>query len=375
MQRYCERCERVTQDGNLWCPYVDCPAEQGYPLLSYGEFLGDLKVTKLIRVWRTAAIYQAQRDDQPVLLKVAHPTDECNERLRRESVALEALTPRQTGLGAFIRSFFPSSRSLYPVLLPAVPGRGFRPYGEITFRGDSRVYSVYTHAEGKILSDLLLENPQLWHTQGAWLVTTLAQALRPLVRSEKLHLCLSPDIVLVDTDKAGNFRPMLLDLGLLADSTDLAAMPDWLKLCEPAYTAPEVLTNPQNGALTPAADTYSLGMIYYEILAGRPAYEAKLRRDGQLREDVTENRKPVPVGRPELEQSGVAAIVERAVGPTDRYGTVLDFSNELNKIYSSPPRERRPLPRRAYVLLAILALALIAIGITAGATLIQVLSG
>ncbi len=375
MQRYCERCERVTQDGNLWCQDVDCPAEQGYPLLSYGEYLADLKVTKLMRVWRTAALYEAERDEQPVLLKVAHPTDECSERLRREAVALEALTPRQTGLGAFIRSFFPTPRSLYPIPLPAVPGRSARPYGEITFRGDPRVFSVYRHAEGKILSDLLLENPQIWHTQGAWLITTLAKAMRPLVRSEKLHLGLSPDIVLVDNDKDGNLRPMLLDLGLLADEAELSGIPDWLKLCEPAYSAPEVLSNSRNGALSLAVDAYSLGMIYFEILSGKPAYEAKMRRDGQLKEDVIGNRKPVPVGRPELERSGVAAIVERAVAPSDRYGTVLDFSSALTEIYSKPPRERRPMPRRAYLLLGFAAIALIAVGIAAGLTLLQVLSG
>lgn len=375
MQRYCERCERVTQDGNLWCQDVDCPAEQGYPLLSYGEYLGDLKITKLMRVWRTAAMYEALRGDTPVLLKVAHPTDDCSERLRREAVALEALTPRQSGPSAFIRSFFPTARSLYPIPLPAVPSRSSRPYGEITFRGDPRVFSVYVHAQGKILSDLLLENPQIWHTQGAWLISTLATALRPLVRSEKLHLCLSPDIVLVDTDKAGNLRPMLLDLGLLSDDTDLSAIPDWLKLCEPAYSAPEVLNSSRNGALTLAADAYSLGMIYFEILAGRPAYEAKLRRDGQLREDVVENRKPLPVGRPELEKSGVAAVVERAVNPTDRFRSVLELSNALTDIYSKPPRERRPIPRRTYLVLGIAAVALIAIGLAAGLTLLQVFTG
>lgn len=375
MQRYCERCERVTQDGNLWCQDVDCPAEQGYPLLSYGEFLADLKVTKLMRVWRTAALYEAERDEQPVLLKVAHPTDECSERLRREAVALEALTPRQRGPGAFVRSFFPTPRSLYPIPLPAVPGRAARPYGEITFRGDPRVFSVYLHAEGKILSDLLLENPQIWHTQGAWLINTLAKAMRPLVRGEKLHLGLSPDIILVDTDKAGNLRPMLVDLGLLVDESELSGISDWLSMIEPAYSAPEVLSNSRNGALTLSADAYSLGMIYFEILSGRPAYEAKLRRDGQLKEDVVENRKPVPVGRPELERSGVAAIVERAVGPTDRYGTVLDFSSALAEIYSNPPRERRPMPRRGYLLLGIAAIGLIAVAIAAGLTLLQVLSG
>ncbi len=61
LARYCERCKRLTMDGNLWCQDKDCPAEQGYPVLGYGDYLGDLKVTKLITVWRTAVLYEAQR--------------------------------------------------------------------------------------------------------------------------------------------------------------------------------------------------------------------------------------------------------------------------------------------------------------------------
>jgi hypothetical protein len=48
MERYCERCERVTVDGHLWCQDPECPAEEGYALLGYGDYLGDLKVTKLV---------------------------------------------------------------------------------------------------------------------------------------------------------------------------------------------------------------------------------------------------------------------------------------------------------------------------------------
>ena len=374
MQRFCERCERVTVDGNLWCQDLECPAERGYPLLSYGDFIADLKVTKLVRVWRTASLYEAQRGDQPLLLKVAHPTDECNDRLRRESVSIQALSPRTSGLRSFARSFFPASRPVYPVSVPAFPDRSSQPYGEISLHGQPRVFSVYKYARGKILSDLMLENSQLWHTQSAWIIETVGAALRPLVANEKLHLCLSPDIILVDKDKDGILRPMLLDLGLLIDGPEIAVISEWQKMIEPAYTAPEVFVASQNGGPTSAADSYSLGMIYYEMLAGRPAYETKMLRDDQLREDVIESRKPPPVGRPELEHSGVAAILERAVAPTNRYENVLQFIGALTEVYSSPPRERRAVPRRLYLLIALVGLPLLAAGIFTGLTLLQVLS-
>ena len=59
LARFCERCKRLTIDGNLWCQDRDCPAEQGYPVFAYGDNLGDLKITKLITVWRTAALYES----------------------------------------------------------------------------------------------------------------------------------------------------------------------------------------------------------------------------------------------------------------------------------------------------------------------------
>jgi serine/threonine protein kinase len=374
MYRFCERCERETYDGNLWCQDPDCPAEQGYALLGYGDMLGDLKVTKFLRAWRTAALYQAERGGNPVLLKVAHAGEDHADRLRREAGVLASISPRSTGFGATIRSFLPSSRPLYLVPLPPYPGAGRRAYGEITYQGEPRVFSVYRHVEGKILSDVLLETPQLWHTQAAWLVSTIAKALRPLANNKRCHLSLTPDIIMVETDKEGTLRPTLLDLGFLLTAEEADGRYDWTHLCEPAYTAPEVLGSGQPSGLSPAADVYSLGMIFYEMLAGRPGFEHKLRRDEQLRDVVLQIRNPLPVGRPELEQSGVVGVLEKAVSPSGRYPNVLEFSKDLRKIYASPPPERRKVPRRMYVLLGVLGVILLAVGVFAAITLLQILA-
>jgi serine/threonine-protein kinase len=235
------------------------------------------------------------------------------------------------------------------------------------------VYCVYQHASGKILSDLLLESPQIWHSQAAWIISAMAHALRPLARSNRCHLCLTPDVIMVDTDDQGIYRPTLLDFGFVLDVSESSSQYDLNKMCEPAYTAPELLAAEQDGTHTPAADVYSLGMIFYEMLAGRPGFENKIRRDDQLREDVLQIRKPLSVGRPELEQSGVAGILERAVAPTDRYANVIEFSKDLKKIYSSPPAEPRKIPRRLWALISIAGVALLVSGTIAAITLLQVL--
>ena len=89
MKRICPLCERISQDGNLWCQEQHCPAETSPVIMGYGDFLGDIQVIRLLYVIRTAAIYQAQRGDEQVLLKVAH--NGCEEQLKREAVLLACL--------------------------------------------------------------------------------------------------------------------------------------------------------------------------------------------------------------------------------------------------------------------------------------------
>lgn len=358
MNRFCERCERVTADGNLWCERVDCPAETGYPVLVYGEYLGDLKVTKLIRVWRTAVLYEAVRGEKKVLLKVAHKGDDCEERLKREAVALSSLNPKPAGPVAFFQSFFPSKRAILPGPISPYPVPSKRPYGEISFRGEIKFFSVFEFAEGKLLSDLLLENPQLWHYQAAWIVITLADALKPLAVKGRAHLGLTPDMILVEQDKEGILRPLLLDLGFMLGGNEIESVIDWPRLCEPGYSAPELIAG-RPKAVAANADVYSLGTIFFEMLAGKTAFDSKIRRDEKIREAVTQHRGSLPVQRPELEHAGVVKVVDQSLAAASRFKDVTEMAKELVKIYSRAPAEKRPTPTRTYVLTGFLAIMLL----------------
>ncbi len=370
MNRFCERCQRITVDGNLWCPEVDCPAEEGFPVLGYGDYLGDLKITKVMRVWRTAALYEARRGAQTVLVKVAHESEDSEERLKRESLVLESL--RDCNRRPF-KKYRPTPRTLLPVLLPPYPVSGKRPYGEISFRGETKFYSVYERAEGKFLSDLLLENPQMWHYDAAWITIALSEALRPLASQNRAHLCLTPDMVLVDTDSEGFLRPMLLDLGLLVAGEEIQSIYSWPKMIDPAHSAPELQDRTRLKTVSPAADSYALGILFYEMLAGKPAFENKLRRDDQIRAAVSQYRGTLPVQRPELEFAGVVKAVDKAIATTGRYNNVVEFGSALTAIYGRIPPEKRPLPRRSYVLAITMGLLLLVTGAIATYVVIQIL--
>jgi serine/threonine protein kinase len=366
MNRFCERCQRTTLDGNLWCPEVDCPAEERFPVLHYGDFLGDLKITKLVRVWRTAAWYEALRGNDKVMVKVAHESEDSEERIKREAAAFQSFHHRGWSPFGFLAAFTPSERPLLPELLPPYPVPAKRPYGEISFRGHTKFYSVFKPVEGKFLSDLMLENPQMWHYDAAWITITLAEALRPMAVQNRCHLCLTPDMIVVDVDAEGHPRATLLDLGLIVAGEEIQSIYDWPHLVEPAYTPPELLDGSRVKAVAPSADAYALGMMYYEMLSGKPGFEHELRRDDQIRSAVMQNRGGLSIGRPELELAGVIKAVDHAVSPTSRYNNVVELGSALAAIYGQPPREKRPWPVKGMLAIPlVIALSLVSIGIVA----------
>jgi len=338
MNRYCTVCERETLDGNLWCVRADCPAEAGHGVLSYGDYLGDVKVIRLLRVWRSSALYEGERGEEKVLLKVANEVEGAEDRLRREAALLSAATPR--GHNPWVAR----KRTVWPELLPPSLGSK-RPHGEISFRGKTKIYCVFRHARGKFLSDLTLENPQLWHQQAAWLIITIGEAIQPLAGQGRCHAHLTPDMILVDTDAEGHLRPLLLDLGAAQPAAEMN--PNSL-LLEPAYCAPEVLDGRAGrSTFSPAVDVYALGLIYYELLAGKPAYAVTARRDEQVRALVAERHATLSVKRPELEQAGVLRVLDKALTAVNaRFATPGELATALASIYGRVPAEKYRLPRR-----------------------------
>jgi serine/threonine protein kinase len=366
MTRFCERCHRTTLDGNLWCPEVDCPAEERFPVLVYGDYLGDLKISKLMRVWRTAALYEATRGEDKVMVKVAHKSEDSEERLKREAAAFQSFQHRGWSPFGWLRGFTPSERPLLPELLPPYPLAAKRPYGEISFRGVTKFYSVFKPVEGKFLSDLMLENPQMWHYDAAWVAIAIAEALRPMAAQNRCHLCLTPDMILVDKDSQGHLRPMLLDLGLIVAGEEIQSIYEWPQMVEPAYTPPELTDRSRVKSVSPAADAYSLGMLYFEMLAGKPGFEHEVRRDDQIRGAVLQYRGSLPVDRPELEKAGVVNAVDRALASTGRYNNVIELGSALAAIYGYPPREKRPWPTKGLLAIPlVIILSLVAIGVVA----------
>lgn len=326
MKRICSLCGQMSADGNLWCEQIDCPAGQIPVVLGYGEFLGDIKILRLMRLFRTAAVYEAERDEKLILLKVAHAGHE--EALKQESLLLARLAgARQANL---------------PRLLPAYKQGNIKAhsYGKAVFRDETKYYEVFEHIVGEFLRDRLLQNPQPWYQHAAWIALGVCRALSYLYKHDGgLNLNISPDVIVVAEDKAGTPIPVLLDLGLIIKpgSVDAEVRDRAYHHILPSYMPPEIM---EPGArLTEASDVYGVGLLLFEMFTGFPAYLYRLKSDDDVRKELSRN--PVPtIDRRDIPQANnVQAILAQAThrNPSSRQPSILDLGKQLTTTFGDIP--------------------------------------
>lgn len=345
MKYVCTHCERVSPDGNLWCVEQVCLAEAKPLVFDTGDDIGDIEIVRRLGITRTAAIYEAQRGETKLLVKVAHSTPAAQDKLKHEATVLQTLAAKR-------------QHPTLPVLVSpySMVDVKERPYGKVAFRGETKYYLAFQYLAGEFLSDMLKSQPQPWFNHAAWTVMQLADAVAFMHDNGFIHQNISPSGVYVRLDRDGIPRPILLDLG---SPTSLATeTPSIVGL---SYTAPELL-----GGVQPvrATDVYSLGLMMYEMLAGNPAYPSKSRSAENVRKDVVagnapklrRNDLPLPA-KPEYRDT--IGFLDGAMNPRveNRQQDIPTFAHEVRRLYGDAPAERkgRRITRRGVIIAVVAA--------------------
>lgn len=324
MKRICQRCNVISQDFNLWCQEIYCPAENATEIFGNGEWFGPIEIVQPMLMTRSAIVYQARRGEDEILLKIANSG--CEEKLRLEAKA-------------FLQLAKAGQHPLLPVLLPAHPQGTIEdnPYGWTVIEGHVKYYEVFKFVDGTVLRNLLLKNPQPWYQHVGWIILSVADCVYYLHQAGKLHLCLNPDVILVRFDKQGIPRPILLDLGVADPGETINEL--WNENYNlAAYTAPEIAEG--HSSVGPATDVYGLGLLLYEMLAGHPAYEYHLKKDPTVLKNVMEGEFKAS-GRIDLKN--IPEIAEKSIARQydQRIQDVLSFVSALQPNFPPIPTERR----------------------------------
>lgn len=134
---------------------------------------------------------------------------------------------------------------------------------------DGRQYFSMAYVEGKSLSNIIVHEP-MSPRHAAKTLAKIADAIGHAHERGILHRDLKPSNVLIDT--AG--QPRVIDFGLakrFEEDANLTAT--GMVVGTPSYMAPERIDE-RLGDVGPASDVYSLGAMLYEMLSGKPPFNA-----------------------------------------------------------------------------------------------------
>jgi tRNA A-37 threonylcarbamoyl transferase component Bud32 len=183
--------------------------------------------------------------------------------------------------------------------------------------GDS--FMVMEFVKGKTLRDMIAARGPLSPTETARLIAQVAAALDAAHEAGVIHCDVKPANVIVDDQG----RAKLTDFGIAR----AARGPREHELIGTArYIAPERI---EGEAPTERSDIYSLGLVAYELLAGRPA-NAEMQTEDLLRERLDGPPPSLRTARVGVSDD-VDAVIRKALAraPEDRYPSAGTFSREL----------------------------------------------
>lgn len=200
---------------------------------------------------------------------------------------------------------------------------------------DGTPYVVMDYVAGGTLK--ALTGRPLPAAEAARLVVPIARALDHAHRQGIVHRDVKPANILLTPDG----RPMLSDFGIakvLSGPALTQLTGTGIGIGTPDYMAPEQWTH----EATPASDVYALGVVLYELVAGRRPYQADTPVAVLLKhanDPLPSARHIVPGLPPAVEQVLVKALAKK---PEDRYGTMGAFADALEQAVQTATAPRRP---------------------------------
>jgi len=279
--------------------------------------------------------------------------------------ALKILPPAMTFDKSFTERFLNEARTAAGLRHPNIAT--IHTVGSDT---QTQPYFAMEMVEGGSLADVLRERPMLPLAEATAILRQIASALDYAHARGVIHRDVKPANILLDKTPAGQWTVKVVDFGIARaqEGGDGARLTrTGMIIGTPEYMSPEQAGN--GIVVSSRSDLYSLGIVAYEMLCGRPPFQLS-QGDSLMTVIVHHLRDAPPSPRtiaPNLPPYVDGALMQAlAKDPADRFPTCSGFVDALaGPLEATAPlpfepqaKATRP-PRRAPAWAAVAALALI----------------
>jgi formylglycine-generating enzyme required for sulfatase activity/serine/threonine protein kinase len=204
---------------------------------------------------------------------------------------------------------------------------------------DGQIYVVMEYVDGNSLRHEIAERGALPVDEIVEIAKQICAGLTAPHRLAIVHRDIKPDNIMLSRDEEGTLIAKVLDFGiarLLEPGAEGAQTKTGVIMGTPFYMSPEQALGNTGDKIDPRSDIYSLGMVIYQMLTGRVAFES----DSWMRVMYKHiNERPVPPSqlRPqlslfkELEQVVLKALEKDR---DDRQQSVTELATQLEAAYN-----------------------------------------
>ncbi len=185
--------------------------------------------------------------------------------------------------------------------------------------------------EGQTLFHLM-QDRRLTFAESTQMLVTIAEAVHHAHEAGVIHRDLKPSNILVDLEG----QPHVSDFGLAKWSGDQVTLTSpGLVMGTPAYMSPEQACGDSH-AVDRRSDVYSLGVLLYEMLTGKPPFEG----NSTLLLHQIQRQEPEPLRSLNAAIPGDLETISLkclAKTPADRYGTAQELADDLRRFLAGEP--------------------------------------
>lgn len=202
---------------------------------------------------------------------------------------------------------------------------------------DGKIFIALQYIDGKPLNKVAY---QLTLEEKVRIVAEIAEGLQAVHEEGLIHRDIKPQNIMVERTAEGEWKPYLMDFGLVREIYQPGITETGNALGTPPYMSPEQIRGKKE-RMDGRADVYSLGATLYELLTGQLPFDGATAMDVLLKvlnEDALPIRK-IDANMPIDLEIVVAKCL--AKNPQQRYGSAQELADELQRFLRKEPIKAR----------------------------------